>query len=116
MDKLYAGVRPVALIAEMLIALLNTNVHVYHVSPYFTAIERLMVQKMGVMMGYDARDCGGYFVPGGSYANLHALVTARNHFFPAFVSEGAATTQGARWSGRTGALQVITSTQAHYSV
>lgn len=68
------------------------------------------------MMGYDARDCGGYFLPGGSYSNLHALVTARNYLFPEFVSQDAPMTAGKKYSGRAGALQVITSTQAHYSV
>lgn len=43
MDKLYAGVRPVSVIAEMIIAVLNTNVHVYHTSPFFTMVELKMI-------------------------------------------------------------------------
>lgn len=36
MDKLYAGTHPIGAIAELIAAVLNTNVHVYHVSPVFT--------------------------------------------------------------------------------
>ena len=36
MDKLYAGANPIGAISELIIGVLNTNSHVYHVSPVFT--------------------------------------------------------------------------------
>jgi glutamate decarboxylase len=35
-DKLYAGSNSVGCLSELVIGFLNTNVHVYHVSPIFT--------------------------------------------------------------------------------
>ncbi|KAI3637192.1 hypothetical protein MIR68_004898 [Amoeboaphelidium protococcarum] len=119
MDKLYAGVRPVSVIAEMIIAVLNTNVHVYHTSPFFTMVELKMIQKLGSLMGYQAGVCGGFFLPGGSYSNLHALITARNFMFPEYVSTKHISSKidsKYRFANRYGPLQVITSSSAHYSV
>lgn len=39
MDKLYAGTDPIGQIAEYIVSVLNTNVHVYHVSPVFSVME-----------------------------------------------------------------------------
>jgi len=51
MDKLYAGTNPVGIISEMLIALLNANSHVYHVSPVLTLIECAVSAKLAKMLG-----------------------------------------------------------------
>jgi glutamate decarboxylase len=48
MDKLYAGTNPVGVITEMLIALLNTNSHVYHISPVLTLMEDCVSEKLGM--------------------------------------------------------------------
>ena len=46
MDKLYAGTNPDGVIMEILIALLNANLHVYHVSPVLTLIEDCVSEKL----------------------------------------------------------------------
>ncbi len=39
MDKLYTGASPIGVIGEMVTAVLNTNVHVYSVSPLMTMFD-----------------------------------------------------------------------------
>lgn len=39
-----------------------------------------MVSELGKMFGYQRP--GGVFCPGGSYSNLHAMLTARNSRLP----------------------------------
>jgi len=38
-DKLYYGSDPIGQVAELIVAVLNTNSHVYHVSPVFSVME-----------------------------------------------------------------------------
>lgn len=47
MDKLYAGTNPIGVISEMLLAVLNSNVHVYHVSPVLTLMEIEVTKAVG---------------------------------------------------------------------
>ena len=86
MDKLYAGANPIGVIAELITAVLNTNVHVFHVSPVFTLQEIKVMQTLSEMLGF--RDGGGVLCPGGSYSNLTAIVTARNILFPYMKTDG----------------------------
>ena len=51
MDKLYAGTNPVGVITEILIALLNANLHVYHLSPVLTLIEDCVSEKLHKIIG-----------------------------------------------------------------
>ena len=39
LDKLYAGTDPIGQIAELITSILNTNLHVYQVSPVFSVME-----------------------------------------------------------------------------
>lgn len=106
MDKLYAGTRPIGPISEMLIGILNTNVHVFHVSPVLTVMERNLILKLGRLMGYDGSH-GGFLAPGGSYSNLHAVVTAKNFMFPELMKTGS----------QSGTHLVVFCTQhSHYSI
>lgn len=50
MDKLYAGTNPIGVISEMLLAVLNSNVHVYHVSPVFTLMEIEVTKAVGRLL------------------------------------------------------------------
>ena len=117
MDKLYAGTRPISAIAEMIIGVLNTN-HVYHVSPVFTLMEKNLIFKLGSLMGYHGGH-GGILMPGGSYSNLHAIVTARNYLFPGFTrrpDEDQQRKSPYPFSHNLGPLQAFTTNRAHYSV
>ena len=39
LDKLYAGTDPIGQVAELITSILNTNLHVYQVSPVFSVME-----------------------------------------------------------------------------
>lgn len=51
MDKLYAGTNPIGVISEFLLAVLNGNGHVYHVSPVLTLMEIEVTKAVGKLLG-----------------------------------------------------------------
>jgi glutamate decarboxylase len=51
MDKLYAGTNPIGVISELLLAVLNSNAHVYHVSPVLTLMEIEVTKAVGQLLG-----------------------------------------------------------------
>ncbi|KAK3706847.1 Glutamate decarboxylase 2 [Vermiconidia calcicola] len=106
LDKLYASPTPVGLAADVLLASLNTNVHIYQVSPALTVIERDTCRAMASMMGLTGPWAGGVSQSGGSAANQTSMVIARNNLFPETKEEG--------YGGRRFVL--FTSEHGHYSV
>lgn len=82
MDKLYAGSDPIGQIAEFVVAVLNTNVHVYHVSPVFSVMEVECVKLFGAQFGFDPNTVDGTLNPGGTMSNMMALLAARHEHFP----------------------------------
>jgi glutamate decarboxylase len=50
MDKLYAGTNPIGVISELLLAVLNSNAHVYHVSPVLTLMEIEVTRAVGKLL------------------------------------------------------------------
>jgi aromatic-L-amino-acid decarboxylase len=68
---------PGAALADLLISTLNNNGGAFHQSPAMTACEgevvRLFLELFGLPTGSD-----GMFLPGGTFANLQALVLARS--------------------------------------
>lgn len=91
---------PGAVLADLLISALNNNGGAFHQSPAMTACEeevvRLFVDLFGLPAGAD-----GMFLPGGTFANLQALVLARCRAFP---------------DGEMRKPRVYTSEAAHFSV
>ncbi|KAF9202287.1 hypothetical protein BGZ49_007522 [Haplosporangium sp. Z 27] len=82
MDKLYAGTSPIGVMSELLLAGLNGNSHVYHVSPVFTLMEIHVTKALANLLGFKGPLAGGLSCPGGSASNQLAMVTARNALFP----------------------------------
>ncbi|RIA86864.1 pyridoxal phosphate-dependent transferase [Glomus cerebriforme] len=107
MDKLYAGTNPVGIITEMLIALLNANSHVYHVSPVLTLIENSVSEKLARLLGMGEKS-GGITCPGGAFSNQLAMLTARNYMFPEIKTKG--------YCNFGKKLIVFTSSGGHYSI
>ena len=70
LDKLYAATTPVGLAADLLLSALNSNLHVYQVSPALTMIEKQTTRKMAELFGFKGTYAGGVSQPGGSAANL----------------------------------------------
>jgi aromatic-L-amino-acid/L-tryptophan decarboxylase len=91
---------PGAALADLLISTLNNNGGAFHQSPAMTACEgevvRLFLELFGLPTGAD-----GMILPGGSFANLQALVLARSRAFP---------------NGELRRPRVYTSEAAHFSV
>ena len=108
MNQLYAGSNPSGQIAELLTAVLNSTVHTYAAGPVFAVVERCMITRVAALLGHeDPPRCDGVFAPGGSHANLSALMAARGAAFPHVAAEG--------WRpGDRPALFV--SAHAHYSI
>ena len=77
-DKLYYGSDPIGQIAEMVVAVLNTNAHVYHVSPVFTVMEQECVKFFGEAFGYNTDTLEGMLNPGGSMSINQSLHLARH--------------------------------------
>lgn len=106
LHKLYATTNPIGVVSELILAVLNTNLHVYRVSPALSVIERITSKKLANQFGLVGPHAGGGTHPGGSASNLAALVIARNTAFPAIRHKGN--------NGRH--LLVFTSQDSHYSI
>ncbi|RKP25003.1 pyridoxal phosphate-dependent transferase [Syncephalis pseudoplumigaleata] len=110
MDKLYASTNPIGVLSELLLAILNVNVHVYHVSPVVTMMEIQVCKQIGQLIGFGSH-AGGLVCPGGSASNLLSVITARNVKFPHI--KQASSQEGYR---RGEVLTMFTSAHGHYSV
>lgn len=88
LDKLYAATTPIGLAADLLLSALNSNLHVYQVSPALTVIEKQTTRKLAELFGFKGTYAGGVSQPGGSAANQSSIVIARNNLFPETKSEG----------------------------
>lgn len=106
LDKLYASTNAPGVAAELLLAALNTNLHVYQVSPALTAVEKHTARELARLFGFAGPRAGGFTCAGGSHSNLTSLVVARNALFPETKTLGG--------GGRD--LVVFTSAHGHYSV
>ncbi|KAJ2764440.1 Glutamate decarboxylase 2, partial [Coemansia nantahalensis] len=106
--KLYAAPTPIGVVGEALTALLNNNSHVFCASPAGILIEARVAAKLAALAGFPEQ-AGGLTFPGGSYSNIHALMTARNQRFPAVKRQGLCALAGVR-------PVVFASQHAHYSI
>lgn len=90
---------PGAALADLLISSLNNNGGAFHQSPAMTTCEEELVREFSRLFGMSQAD--GIFLPGGTFANLQAIVLAR-----------VKTTGGPTQPG----LTLYTSEAAHFSV
>jgi glutamate decarboxylase len=96
----------VGAVSELLLAVLNTNVHVYQVSPVLTLIEKYTARTLARLFGLSGEDAGGISQPGGSASNQTSIVIARNTLFPETKTDG----YGAQ------RFVLFTSEHGHYSL
>ncbi|PWI71357.1 glutamate decarboxylase [Purpureocillium lilacinum] len=106
MDKLTASTNPVGVVSEILLGVLNTNVHVYHVSPALTIIEKSTAKALASYFGFVGPHAGGVTCQGGSASNLTSLAIARSALYPETKLQG---------SGRH-RFAIFTSAHGHFSV
>lgn len=106
MDKLYASTNAVGVVSELILAVLNTNLHVFQVSPALTVIEKTTAKTFAKLFGFDGPNAGGISAQGGSAANTTSIIIARNNLFPASKTAGNADHK----------FVLFTSAHGHYSV
>ena len=107
LDKLYSSTNAVGVASELLLAVLNTNLHVYSVSPALTIIEKTTAKALAILFGLHGPHTGGISVQGGSAANATSIVIARNTLYPDTKEHGN------HAAGRK--LVLLTSAHGHYS-
>ncbi|KAF2144545.1 uncharacterized protein K452DRAFT_349637 [Aplosporella prunicola CBS 121167] len=106
MDKLYASTNAVGVVSELILAVLNTNVHVYQVSPALTLIEKHTTERLAELFGLTGPHSGGISQPGGSASNSSSIVIARNTLFPETKENGIGAQR----------FVLFTSDHGHYSL
>ncbi|KAI4729869.1 PLP-dependent transferase [Aureobasidium sp. EXF-10728] len=106
MDKLYASTNAVGVVSELLLAVLNTNLHVYQVSPALTIVEKTTSKALAKLFGFGGAHGGGISQPGGSASNATSIAIARNTLHPETKTDGI---NGRRFT-------LFTSAHGHYSL
>ncbi|CAH2352743.1 putative glutamate decarboxylase-like protein FG08083 [[Candida] railenensis] len=107
LDKLYASNNPIGVISDLILSILNTNSHVYTVSPVLSVLENYIGHKYASLIFTDnVETCGGLTFSGGSWSNVTSLQIARSLKFPETKETGNA---GHKFA-------VYTSKHSHYSV
>lgn len=106
LDKLYASTNPIGVVADILLSLLNTNSHVYTVSPILTLIEKKVSHSYAELFGFNGKFAGGLTFPGGSWSNITSLHMARSILYPQTKTHGNADHR----------FVIFTSEHSHYSL
>lgn len=106
LDKLYASTNAVGVASELILAALNTNLHVYQVSPALTLVEKRTAKALASLFGLKGAHVGGISQNGGSAANMSSIVIARNTLHPETKSEGYGNKK----------FVLFTSAHGHYSL
>jgi len=104
-NQLFGGRIPEAVAADMLALLANSSMYTYKAAGAQVMVENEVLRKMLATAGMTGGE--GSFMPGGSAANLGAMLLARHQRFPTVRDNGLA---------GTGAATVYTSADAHYSI
>ncbi|KAI5953207.1 GAD2 [Candida jiufengensis] len=107
LDKLYASNNPIGIISDILLSVLNTNSHVYTVSPVLSVLENYIGKKYASLFFINDKDtCGGLTFSGGSWSNITSLQIARSLKYPETKNKG---NSGYKFA-------IYTSKHCHYSV
>jgi glutamate/tyrosine decarboxylase-like PLP-dependent enzyme len=115
LHRLYGATDPIGQLSELLLSILNNSPDTFSAAPFLVVLERQLIQALSERVGWEApRQGDGLFCPGGSYANLLALTTARHAFQRR--AELETSVPGHRHHCREPHMGVFTSAQGHYSV
>jgi L-2,4-diaminobutyrate decarboxylase len=97
---------PVSAMFEAVSSISNQGMTIYEMGPWSSAVERVMIARLGETLGL-AAGFGGVLTSGGSLANLTALLTARNIAIGEAWKRGVAAAQDA---------VIIAHGESHYCV
>lgn len=108
LDKLYSAPLAPGIAADLILSILNTNIHVYQVSPVLSLIETHVTKALASLFGLTGPRAGGINVQGGSASNTTSIVIARNTLYPETKTHG----------NNVGGLELVlfTSEHGHYSI
>lgn len=107
LDKLYASNNPVGVISDLILSVLNTNSHVYTVSPVLSVIENYIGRKYAQLFFANNQDtCGGLTFAGGSWSNVTSMQIARSLKFP----------ETKEFGNGNHKFAIYTSSHCHYSI
>src|SRR5213082_3029070 len=98
----------IAALADLLASTLNANLTAWRSAPAAVEIERLTIDWIKQIIGFD-RNAAGLFVSGGSMANMAALAAARHAKAPPEIQN-----KGAQSCSRP--LRIYASEETHHSV
>lgn len=104
LNQLFGGREPLATVADLLTAVANVSMYTFKAAGAQILVENELLRRMGALAGFS--HCEGTFTPGGSIANLVALLLARNEAFPEGRNHGL---DGRRFA-------IYTSVEGHYSI
>ncbi|MCL4162661.1 UNVERIFIED_CONTAM: hypothetical protein GTU68_060447, partial [Idotea baltica] len=105
LNQLFGGQDAPGILGEWICALTNTSMYTYEAAPVGTVVELALLKRMSEYVGFEEGE--GVFAPGGSIANLMAMLAARHHHFPHVKRDGLQ-------AGDNPVMFV--SAEAHYSV
>ncbi|KAK4530764.1 hypothetical protein CCYA_CCYA05G1621 [Cyanidiococcus yangmingshanensis] len=115
LHRLYGASDPMGQVAELLLSVLNNSPDTFSAAPFLVVLERRLVQALCERIGWETlRQGDGLFCPGGSYANLLAMTSARHAFHAS--SSSKRSEHGHRHHCCEPRMGVFTSEQGHYSV
>ncbi|KAK3312654.1 glutamate decarboxylase [Apodospora peruviana] len=106
LDKLYSSTNAVGVISDLVLSVLNNSLHVYHVSPALTVIEKQTATALAHLFGFTGPRAGGFTTQGGSLSNLTSIVIARNTLYPETRTAGSNSHE----------FVLFTSVDGHYSI
>ena len=107
-NQLFGGREPVATVAEIMKAVVNSSMYTYKAAGVQVLLEQQLIDHMLGFAGWTGGD--GLFTPGGSMSNMAGMIIGRNEML-----------EGARESGLSvvgggDRLAVYVSEESHYSV
>ena len=80
---------PMGPLADLLVSSLNNNGGAFHQSPAISSTEAEVIREFGKLCQL-GENASGMILPGGTFANLHALLLARHAHFPQWNTHGPA--------------------------
>lgn len=86
LNQLFGGRDSAGILGEWIAALTNTSMYTFEAAPVGTVVELALLERLARYVGFDAGE--GVFAPGGSIANLMAVLAARQAHFPHVKREG----------------------------
>jgi sulfinoalanine decarboxylase/sulfinoalanine decarboxylase/aspartate 1-decarboxylase len=103
-NQLFGGRKSKAVLGDLLSVMLNNSMYTYKVAGPMVGIEKEIIRRTALLVGYD-QNAGGTIAPGGSMSNFMAMVMARDAF------EG-----DVRYEGVMSKMIIYTSANCHYSI